>query len=88
MARTGAFLVATFAVLLGGGLGVVGAMLMLDAGAFATGSSHASNGLFGLGASESQSASVPTAPWVGLLLAVAGFGLVGFGLRGMVESAD
>lgn len=60
-----------------------GVLMMLDAGAFVSSSATQNSGFFGLGASGSQEASINTAAWVGLFLAIAGAGALAFGARGL-----
>jgi hypothetical protein len=88
MPRTGALTLGLFATLLGGALALVGVLLAIQAGVLASGGVQEHPGFLGLGGGRSESASIPTAPWVGLVLAVAGLGMVGFGLRGMMDAAD
>ncbi|GEM_PF-5050894 len=88
MARTGALAVGLAAVVIGGALGVMGVFLALASGSFLSGDAQHHDGFFGLGGGDSQSASVPTAPWIGLLLALAGVAIFSFGLRGMMEASD
>jgi len=83
-----AFSVSLLSTILGGAVALAGIVVMVQAGSFASGSAEQSHGFLGLWGSGSQSADVPTAPWVGLLCALAGFAMMGFGLRAMVDAAD
>lgn len=88
MAKMGSVVVGLVAVFLGLALGYVGITMMMQAGAFATGESSQSSGILGIGGESSQSASVPTSPWIGLLLALVGVGALFFGLRALFVTSE
>lgn len=83
MANPGSLAVAIVALFVGAALGFVGVNMMLDAGSFMSQEAEQDSGLLGVGSSSSQSASVNTAAWVGLVLALAGLSALGFGGRAL-----
>jgi len=88
MAKLGSVVVGIVAVFLGLALGGVGIMIMLEAGSFASGDASRSSGPLGLWGEASESASVSTAPWVGLVLAIVGAAALLFGLRALFVTAE
>ena len=84
----GPFLVGVFALLLGLALGALGVFAMVQAGSFASAGATAERGPLGLWGSASESASVPTLPWAGLVLALVGAVVLLAGLRGMLAALN
>lgn len=84
MANSGSLAIALVALVGGLALGAFGVNMMLEEGSFfTTTASHERGGLLGTQQETTQSASINTPAWVGLLLALGGAGAVSFGARGL-----
>lgn len=84
MANPGSLAIALVALVGGLAVGIFGVQMMLEEGSFfTTTASHERGGLLGMEEQTSQSSSINTPAWVGLLLALAGAGAVSFGARGL-----
>lgn len=83
MAKPGSIVVASLALLLGIALAFGGILLMLDAGSFVSAEREQNDGILGVFGGSSESASVDTAPWIGLIVALLGGSLLLFGVRGL-----
>lgn len=88
MAKVGSVVVACGAILLGGSLGFAGAFMMLEAGSFFSGESSQSNGVLGLFGGSEERVEAGTPPWVGLLAAMLGGGLLLFGFRALFAAFE
>lgn len=83
MANPGSVALAVVALFAGAALGYFGVSMMLEAGSFVSQTAEQDSGFLGLGSSSSQSASVNTAAFVGLVLALAGGSALLFGARAL-----
>lgn len=84
MANPGSLAIAIVALVGGLAVGLFGVQMMLEEGEFFTTEvKQERGGLLGTEQTSSQSASINTPAWVGLLLALAGLGAVSFGARGL-----
>lgn len=88
MAKVGSVVIACGAILLGGVLGLAGAFMMLEAGSFVSGEASQDNGVLGLFGGSEERVSAGTSPWVGLLAALLGGGLLLFGFRALYATFE
>lgn len=83
MAKAGSIVVSVVALVLGLVLGAGGLLFLFGAGSFVSVEREQSNGVLGLFGGSGERATVDTAPWVALIVALVGVALLLFGFRGL-----
>lgn len=87
MGRVASVVASVSVIVLGVALAVGGLVVLAEAGGFASGRTVSEQGPLGLWGSSSTSVDVPTLPWVGAFLAVAGAVVALMGLWGLLRAA-